>query len=159
MRILKSSHRGRVLVGLSLLALSVLGTIPPAGAGERPFDLLTIGFHSSHGAFCGLARRDSLAGGELRSGLLFAGGQTAVQVGLYRRLLPDVTALLAINEPLPGLGPGWDLSRQFHGDILWKDLLGLSLDGKGEQRQLSLNIWRIPIPIAGHIDGVPWVLR
>jgi hypothetical protein len=144
--------------------LCLLGTLvacPPAAAGGRPFHLLTIGYGSRIGAFYGLARVDSLAWAEVRTGIIFGSGESAMQLGLCRQLLPDVTAMVAINEPLLGDSPrvARDFNRQLHGDIFWKNFLGLSLDGKGEQRQLSLNVWKIPIPIAGHIDGVPWVLR
>ena len=144
-----------------LVLLLGFAAAPPALAGERPFHLLTMGYGSRIGPFCGLARVDSLAWAEVRTGILFGSGEAAMQIGLYRRLLPDVTAMVAINEPLLGDSPrvAREFGRQLHGDVYWKNWLGLALDGKGEQRQLSLCIWKIPIPIAGHLDGVPWVLR
>ena len=144
-----------------LVCLAVLAAASPAAADKRPFHSLTVGYDSRDGVFYGLARSDSLAWAELRTGIAFDGEQSAVQVGLRRQLLPDVTAMLAVSHPLLGASPrvARDFSTQLHGDIFWRNLFGLSLDGRGEQRQLSLNIWKIEIPIAGHVDGVPWVLR
>ena len=149
--------RGRLILFALILPLAVC---PPAGAGERLFHSLSVGYSTRHGIIYGMARSDSLAWAEVRTGILYGAGQTAIQIGLRRQLLTDVIAMVAISEPLPVISPhaARDFSRQLHGDIYWKGLLGLSLDGKGEQRQLSLNVWRIGIPIAGHIDGVPWVL-
>jgi len=154
-----------MIVRIRFVLLSLLGVLaacPPAAAGERPFHSLTIGYHSRSGLFYGLSRADSLAWAEVRTGIVYGGGdQAAVQIGLRRRLFPDVTAMVAVSEPLIGASPRAlrDFSRQLHGDIFWREFFGLSLDGKGEQRQLTLNIWKIEIPIAGHVDGVPWVLR
>lgn len=144
-----------------LLCLALLAAASPAAADKRAFHSLTIGYDSRDGVFCGLSRADSLAWAELRTGIAFDGEQSAVQVGLRRQLFPDVTAMLAVSHPLLGASPrvARDFSTQLHGDIFWRNLFGLSLDGRGEQRQLSLNIWKIEIPIAGHVDGVPWVLR
>ncbi len=144
-----------------LLLLGMLGACSPAVAGGRPFHMLTVGYGSRIGPFYGLARADSLAWAQLRTGIVFGGGGTALQLGLYRQLWPDVTAMVAVNEPLRGASPfvAGEFGRQLHGDIFWKNFLGLALDGKGERRQLSLYVWKIPIPIAGRLDGVPWVLR
>jgi hypothetical protein len=151
-----------VRVRLVLLALmACLAAAAPAAGEKRPFHSLTIGYDSRDGVFYGVARADSLAWAELRTGIAFDGEQSSVQVGLRRQILPDVTAMLAVSHPLLDTSPrvARDFSTQLHGDIFWRNLFGLSLDGRGEQRQLSLNIWKIEIPIAGHVDGVPWVLR
>lgn len=150
------------LLPVLLAVLCLAGAVPPATAGDLPFHRLSLGYSSRIGLIYGLGRTDSLAWAEVRTGVVFGGyDQAAFQIGLCRRILPDVTAMVAISEPLVGVSPRAlsHFSRQYHGDIFWKDLFGLSLDGKGESRQLSLNIWRVAIPIAGHIEGVPWVLR